>query len=139
MRGESVVVEAAAADRSQQRAAVDEVAVFDRNTVGVPETYLAVTADVSDDGSVRDALAAVIERYGRVDIVVNVATLGGGHQLTTCHRSFVEQPEEGCGGRVDCCFCHALHAATLWPSRPGFRVIRGAISSTVHCPCPTVR
>src|SRR4029450_5246065 len=53
-----------------------EVAVFDRNTAGVPEAYLAVTADVSDDGSVRDAVAAVIERYGRLDIVVNNAGIG---------------------------------------------------------------
>jgi len=52
------------------------VAVLDLNTGGVPETVLAVQCDVADDESVRDAVAAVAEGLGGVDIVINNAGIG---------------------------------------------------------------
>lgn len=51
------------------------VAVFDLR----PETAdadLAVAVDVTDDGSVRDGVAEVVARFGRLDIVVNNAGIG---------------------------------------------------------------
>ncbi|MCS5498176.1 SDR family oxidoreductase [Cnuibacter physcomitrellae] len=52
------------------------VAVLDRDPSGADERHLAVTADVSDDASVRAAIAAVVEGFGRLDIVVNNAGIG---------------------------------------------------------------
>ncbi|HEX5859376.1 MAG TPA: SDR family oxidoreductase [Microbacterium sp.] len=42
----------------------------------------AVAADVSDDESVRAAVAAVVERFGRIDIVVNNAGIGAQGDVT---------------------------------------------------------
>jgi len=51
------------------------VAVLDRDTSNA-DADLAVAADVSDDDSVRAAVGAVLERFGRIDIVVNNAGIG---------------------------------------------------------------
>ncbi|MEQ1735491.1 MAG: SDR family oxidoreductase [Rhodoglobus sp.] len=50
------------------------VAVLDRNPDDTGN--FSVMTDVSDDGSVRSAIAAVVERFGRIDIVVNNAGIG---------------------------------------------------------------
>ncbi len=50
------------------------VAVLDRNPDDTG--HFSVVTDVSDDGSVRSAIAAVVERFGRIDIVVNNAGIG---------------------------------------------------------------
>jgi len=52
------------------------VAVLDLRVDGVDERFFAVTADVSDRASVNAAVAAVAERFGRIDIVVNNAGIG---------------------------------------------------------------
>lgn len=50
------------------------VAVLDLTTDGID--HFAVATNVSDDESVRAAIAAVVERFGRIDIVVNNAGIG---------------------------------------------------------------
>ncbi len=52
------------------------VAVLDLNTDGVPEQFLALRTDVADDDSVRNAVTAVAERLGGIDIVINNAGIG---------------------------------------------------------------
>ncbi|MGC5170241.1 SDR family NAD(P)-dependent oxidoreductase [Microbacterium sp. DT81.1] len=52
------------------------VAVLDRDVSNTADADLAVAADVSDDDSVRAAVAAVLERFGRIDIIVNNAGIG---------------------------------------------------------------
>ncbi len=52
------------------------VAVLDRDTTHADERFAAFTADVSDRASVDAAVAAVAERFGRIDIVVNNAGVG---------------------------------------------------------------
>jgi NAD(P)-dependent dehydrogenase (short-subunit alcohol dehydrogenase family) len=53
-----------------------DVAVLDLNISAADDGVFAVQADVSDDASVRSAIAAVIERFGRLDIVINNAGIG---------------------------------------------------------------
>lgn len=50
------------------------VAVLDLNADDVK--HFAVATNVSDDDSVRAAIAAVVEKFGRIDIVVNNAGIG---------------------------------------------------------------
>jgi len=52
------------------------VAVLDLDPSGAPEGSLAVTADVSDDASVRAAIERVLAEWGRLDVVVNNAGIG---------------------------------------------------------------
>jgi len=65
---------AAIADRLAEGGA--SVAVLDLNPAGADPAHFAVAADVSDDASVRAAIAAVAEHFGRIDIVVNNAGIG---------------------------------------------------------------
>lgn len=53
-----------------------QIAVLDRDTSGADAAFAAFTADVSDRASVDEAVAAVAERFGRIDIVVNNAGIG---------------------------------------------------------------
>ena len=53
-----------------------QVAVLDRDTSGANSEALAVTADVSDDDSVRTAIEEVARTFGGIDIVVNNAGIG---------------------------------------------------------------
>lgn len=52
------------------------VAVFDLKVEGANENAFAVQADVASDDSVRAGVAAVVERFGGIDIVVNNAGIG---------------------------------------------------------------
>lgn len=49
------------------------VAVLDLNPEGLPDSLTGFVADVSDRASVDAAVAAVAEKFGRIDIVVNNA------------------------------------------------------------------
>ncbi len=65
---------AAIADRLHDGGAT--VAVFDLQPEAANEAHFAVEANVADDASVRRAVAAVIEKFGRIDIVINNAGIG---------------------------------------------------------------
>lgn len=52
------------------------VAALDLDPSGVPEGVLGIKADVTDDESVRAAVAEVVATYGGLDIVVNNAGIG---------------------------------------------------------------
>ena len=58
------------------------VAVLDRDTSNADERFAAFTADVSDRASVDAAVAAVGEKFGRIDIVVNNAGIGAQGDIT---------------------------------------------------------
>ncbi|KRE30459.1 SDR family NAD(P)-dependent oxidoreductase [Agromyces sp. Soil535] len=49
------------------------VAVLDRNTDGLPDVLTGFVADVSDRASVDQAIAAIADRFGGIDVVVNNA------------------------------------------------------------------
>lgn len=53
-----------------------QVAVLDLDPSAAAEGSLGVQCDVSDDASVRAAIAAVAAKFGRLDIVVNNAGIG---------------------------------------------------------------
>jgi 2-keto-3-deoxy-L-fuconate dehydrogenase len=52
------------------------VAAFDLDPSGCPDGILGVTVDVSDDTSVRAGVDHVVDVWGRLDIVVNNASIG---------------------------------------------------------------
>ncbi|MFF8925482.1 SDR family NAD(P)-dependent oxidoreductase [Streptomyces koyangensis] len=49
------------------------VVVLDLKPDGLPDGIMGVEADVSDDAQVKSAVDAVVERFGRLDVVVNNA------------------------------------------------------------------
>lgn len=53
-----------------------QVAILDRETSSAAPDLFTVTADVRDDVSVRDAIDQVIQKFGRLDVVVNNAGIG---------------------------------------------------------------
>jgi NAD(P)-dependent dehydrogenase (short-subunit alcohol dehydrogenase family) len=53
-----------------------QVASLDLGTDGVPDGVFAVRCDVSDTASVDAAVAAVHERFGAIDVVINNAGIG---------------------------------------------------------------
>jgi NAD(P)-dependent dehydrogenase (short-subunit alcohol dehydrogenase family) len=57
-------------------AAGAQVAALDLRPEGAGEGVLALAADVADDASVRAAVQQVIDRFGRIDLVVNNAGIG---------------------------------------------------------------
>ena len=52
------------------------VAVLDLQPEGADAAHFAVWTDVADDASVRAAIEAVTEKFGRIDIVINNAGIG---------------------------------------------------------------
>ncbi len=52
------------------------VAIFDLNPGTSTENLLAVHADIGDDASVLDAVEAVVDQFGRIDVLVNNAGIG---------------------------------------------------------------
>lgn len=52
------------------------VACLDLDPSGAPESLLGARCDVTDEGSVTDAVAEVADRFGGVDILVNNAGIG---------------------------------------------------------------
>jgi NAD(P)-dependent dehydrogenase (short-subunit alcohol dehydrogenase family) len=52
------------------------VVVFDLDPTGAPSGTVGVTANVADDESVRAGIAEVIDRFGRLDILINNAGIG---------------------------------------------------------------
>jgi len=65
---------AATADRLADLGA--RVAVLDLVPEAASGRHFAVPCDVSDDASVKSAVQAVVDRYGRLDVVVNNAGIG---------------------------------------------------------------
>lgn len=53
-----------------------QVAVLDRDVPDASAAAFAVRADIGDSGAVHRAIDAVVERFGRIDIVVNNAGIG---------------------------------------------------------------
>ncbi|AMM21590.1 short-chain dehydrogenase [Frondihabitans sp. PAMC 28766] len=53
-----------------------DVAVLDLNPEGAQAGTFAIATDVSDDASVTAAVEAVVEHFGRLDIVINNAGIG---------------------------------------------------------------
>lgn len=52
------------------------VAAFDLHPENADPRLFALSANVSDDASIRAAVAAVVEKFGRIDVVVNNAGVG---------------------------------------------------------------
>jgi 2-keto-3-deoxy-L-fuconate dehydrogenase len=65
---------AAIAERLAGAAA--RVAVMDLDVSGAPDGTLGVGADVTDDASVRAAVARVLDEWGRLDVLINNAGIG---------------------------------------------------------------
>lgn len=58
------------------------VAVLDLEPSGAPDGTLGIQCDVSDDDEVRAAVAATVEQFGGLDVVVNNAGVGAQGDVT---------------------------------------------------------
>lgn len=59
------------------------VAALDLKPEGLPDGITGVQVDVTDDAGVRTAVETVVERFGRLDIVVNNAGIGAVGDVTS--------------------------------------------------------
>jgi NAD(P)-dependent dehydrogenase (short-subunit alcohol dehydrogenase family) len=71
-----------AAVATRLSAAGASVAILDIDLSTADPAYFAVEADVTDDASVRGAVAAVAEKFGRIDILVNNVGIGAEGDIT---------------------------------------------------------
>ena len=55
------------------------------------DRLLCVTADVSDAASVEGAIATTVDRFGRLDVLVNNAGITGDQRATTVHETPIEE------------------------------------------------
>lgn len=58
-----------------------------------PDADLSVEADVTNPIGVEDAVARILDAFGRVDLLVNNAGITGSAEATVCHETPVEQWE----------------------------------------------
>lgn len=61
------------AERGAQVAVLDLAGAIE---AGVPDPLVGVVADIRDDATLREAITAVAERFGGIDVVVNNAGIG---------------------------------------------------------------
>lgn len=66
-----------------------KVAVMDLHST--PSADLSLTVDVTDADAVQHAVAAIVEAFGRVDLLVNNAGITGSDKATVCHETPIEQ------------------------------------------------
>lgn len=58
------------------------VAVLDRDPAGAPSGTLALSCDITDAAAVENAVAAVVDEFGSLDVVVNNAGIGAVGDVT---------------------------------------------------------
>jgi len=66
-----------------------KVAVIDLRST--PSADLSLTVDVTDADAVQRAVAAIVQEFGRVDLLVNNAGITGSEQATVCHETPIDQ------------------------------------------------
>jgi NAD(P)-dependent dehydrogenase (short-subunit alcohol dehydrogenase family) len=111
------------------------VAVLDLDDAATAGVELAVRANVTDPDDVDRAFAAILDAFGRIDVLVNNAGIAGSPEATACHETPIDQWDRVLAVNVRGPFlCTRAALPTMLRQRSGHVITVASVAGLVAFP-----